>query len=431
MITGTESTAPVRAGRPAESPDSPPAGPAPAERPLLVVKFGGSSFVDLGDYREVADYLGRLSETHRVVAVVSGMSGTTGRLLEAARTIDPDLHAEVQDQVLATAEMVSAGFLRAALQAGGYSALDLWASQIGIVSDDRATRAKIRSIDTRPVLDALAGHQVVVVAGGQAVRADGRITMLGRNSSDLTAVALAAALGAGHCEIFSDVPGVYTADPYVVPEALLLPRLTYDQCAQMSASGAKVLHGGSVAVGREHGVTIVCRALDGRGSGEPLTASTGTVVGGGPHGTAVVGERGAQLHRFDGLRGWAETGRSALDSALAALAEEAFDVVAVPSGGDTVLVFTGAQVGVAAVLEQLGIKTEPVSGLGLVSVVEADGRTERRLLPVAELDDEVRRLHIEAHGAGAAEGERFRGSKRRSDHSSLLSSTPTVTAGAC
>lgn len=400
-------------------------------RPLLVVKFGGSSFIELSDYREVAGYLGRLTESHRVVAVVSGMSGTTGRLLEAALAIDPELDPEVQDQLLATAEMVGAGFLRAALHAEGYSALDLWAPQLGITSDDNATRAKIRSIDPQPLLDALATHQVVVVAGGQAVRADGRITMLGRNSSDLTAVALAAALGAEQCEIYSDVPGVYTADPYVVPSALLVPQLSYEQCAEMSASGAKVLHGGSVAVGREHGVRIVCRALQGRGTGAPVTASTGSVVGGGADKTAVVGDRKAQLHRYEGLLGSADPGRSDLDTTLLALQARGFDVVTVDFEGHPVLAFTGTQRGVAEALEQIGAKTEPLSGLGLLSVVRPDGRTERRLLAAAELDAAVRELHTEVHGAGAAEGERFRGSKRRSAHSSLLLEAPVMTAEAC
>ncbi|MFE9426694.1 hypothetical protein ACFYNO_27445 [Kitasatospora sp. NPDC006697] len=407
-------------------PSSPlPEGDGGAGRPVLVVKFGGSSFTGPADYRAVAGYLGRRAATHRVVAVVSGMSGTTGRLLEAALAIDPDLSPEVQDELLATAEMVSAGFLRAALHAEGHSAIDLWAPQLGILSDDNATRAAIRSIDPRPLLDALAEHQVVVVAGGQAVRPDGRITMLGRNSSDLTAVALAGALGAGHCEIYSDVPGVYTADPYQVPEAVLMTHLSYDQCAQMSAGGAKVLHGGSVAAGRAYGVAIVCRALQGPGGEAGRTATEGTVVGTEESGrTVVVGDRKAQLHRFEGVLGQ----EGSLDTALAELRAAAFDVVPVEFEAGTVLAFTGTQRGVDEALTRLGVKTEALSGLGLVSVVGPDGAAERRLLPLDRLDDTVRALHAEHHGAGAAEGERFRGAKHRSEQSSLLLGGSAVTA---
>src|SRR5215831_11743627 len=118
----------------------------PADEPgVAVIKFGGSSFVELSDYRRVAAYLaGRVdSRTARAVVVVSGMSGTTGRLLEAAQAVDPALQPEVQDQILATAEMISASFLRAALAAQGCPAIDLWAPQIGILSDGTATRARI------------------------------------------------------------------------------------------------------------------------------------------------------------------------------------------------------------------------------------------------------------------------------------------------
>ncbi|WP_157392021.1 amino acid kinase family protein [Nocardia terrae] len=265
-----------------------------SEYDIAVAKFGGSCFLDLADYTAVAGYLSHSvgeRPDRRVVAVVSAMSGTTGRLLEAARSIDPELRAQAQDHILATGEMVSASFLRAALDARGCPAVELWAGQNGLGSDGQATRASIVSMDARPLLDALRHHRVVVVAGGQATDSTGQVTMLGRNSSDLTAVAIAAMLGLDRCEIFSDVPGVFTADPYIVPAAELMPELGYRQCAAMSAAGAKVLHQDSVRLAETHGVRIECRALTPADAGGALVAATGTVVGVGRGRTAVVTRR--------------------------------------------------------------------------------------------------------------------------------------------
>lgn len=250
----------------------------------VVMKFGGSNFIALTDYRRVALHLRDEARRTgaRLVVVVSGMSGTTNRLLEAATTIDPGLRGPVRDQVLATGEMLSTSFLRAALDAVGISAIDLWAPQLGITSDSAATEARITHVDPAPVCAALADNEVVVAAGGQAVNPQGRVTMLGRNSSDLTAIALAAALGLDICQIYSDVPGVYTADPHLVPTARLIAELSHDQCLRMSRRGAKVMHHRAVEHARAHGVRIECRML---GAGGPVT---GTVIGGKPTSSAVV-----------------------------------------------------------------------------------------------------------------------------------------------
>jgi aspartate kinase len=398
----------------------------------LVLKFGGSSFLELADYTEVARYVSDQAVGRQVVVVVSGMSGTTGRLLESALSIDPNLAPDVQDQLLATAEMVSAGFLRAALNAAGCSAIELYAPQLGITSDGNATRARICSIDPEPVRRAMAEHRVVVVAGGQATGPDGRITMLGRNSSDLTAVALAAALGLDRCEIFSDVPGVFTADPYLVPEARLLPELSYEQCAQMSRSGAKVLHGASVAVGQASGVAIVCRALHGRGTGQQLSATVGSTVG--PQASpraCVVGDGKAQLYRLHRPAGSRHEFGTLLAQALATLDGHGFETVAVAFGDQTVLAFPGAQRGVAQAMAGTGLAAEPLSGFGLVSVVEPDGASERHLAPLTELDATVLRLHQHADRSNSADTqadtesvEFLLGGKRRSSYSSLLSGEP-------
>ncbi|MGK5532095.1 amino acid kinase family protein [Streptomyces sp. URMC 129] len=369
----------------------------------VVVKFGGSSFIELQDYRRVARHLSGLAhdEGRPVVAVVSGMSGSTGRLLEAARDVDPDLEPHVQDQVLATAEIVSAGLLRAALHAEGVGATDLWAPHIGV---ERTASGPVIAVDPRRLFDALADNTVVVVAGGQALDSDGRIVMLGRNSSDLTAVAVAAAVGADRCHIYSDVDGVYTADPHVVPGAHLMPELSYAQCAAMSSSGAKVLHAGAVRLAKAHAVDIVCASLT------PDGAVTGSVIGAGQGMAAVVGDRRTQAFRF--LGAWAD------DVIERVRASGAVGITAV-YGDEMIVCFAGQQGNVAAALDRAGINARAVPGLRLVSVVQPDGRTEHTVVGVDSLDRAVHDLHTHIHGDATGTAPRVT-SKRRSAHSGLL-----------
>jgi aspartate kinase len=377
---------------------------------VKVLKFGGSSFVDLSDYTTVAAYLtGLLTSTDtRIAVVVSGMSGSTGRLLEAALSIDPGLHPQIQDQILATAEMVSASFLRAALSAAGCPATDLWAPQAGIRSDNAATQARIVSIDPRPLLDAFAEHRVVVVAGGQAMDDGNRITMLGRNSSDLTGVALAASLSAGRCDIYGDTPGVFTADPHVVPSARLMPRLTYEQCCQMSESGAKVLHWGAVRYAQEHGVVIRCLRTAAALAGE---AAPGTSVGAGPGETAVVGDARIGLYRLPS--------GSDVSAAVRALRDVNLVAQAVEHHGTVLLAFPAGQ-RPGRPLADLGLEAEPVEGFGMVSVVTPDGTATRRLVARDDVDDTVRSVHEDLYGADSP-GDGLRTlSKTRSRHSGLL-----------
>jgi aspartate kinase len=394
-----------------------------AEGPdVAVLKFGGSSFVELSDYQRVAGYLaGRIADGCSALVVVSGMSGTTGRLLEAARAIDPALQPEVQDQILATAEVVSASFLRAALAAAGCSATDLWAPQLGITGTGPAANAQIAGIDPAPVTAALASHQVVVVAGGQAVRPDGRIVMLGRNSSDLTAVALAAMLGVPACEVFSDVPGVYTADPHIVPSATLMSRVSYAQCAAMAASGAKVLHTGSVLAARAARLRITCRSLP--AGGGPADAVTGTVVSAEPsHVAAVVGARHVQLARLP------DPGVTA--AAVAAARQASLVPVCVPER-DSVVIAVAAAVpgaeGLAGALAAAGITSTAIDGLGLVSVISQAGRAVRELVPLSRLDERVAEVHActaSAAGHWPAVLRHPLPAPRKSPHSGLLTGEP-------
>lgn len=248
-----------------------------------VLKFGGSSFPSLKSYNEIANYIKKRLHTdaQKIVLVVSAMSGTTGRIQEAGLTVNPEMSPEIADSLLATGEMVAACLMRTALEQLDIAATHLTGYQLGVVTDSLFTRAKPIDLDVSPLENALQLSQVVVISGGQAVDQQGRMTMLGRNSSDLTAVLVAAALSLEECEIFSDVPGVYSADPYVIPEARIISELPYDSIITMSRSGAKVLHHGAVTYAKDHQVRIVCK---GTAKGNPV----GTVIGRGSAPQAVI-----------------------------------------------------------------------------------------------------------------------------------------------
>jgi aspartate kinase len=227
-----------------------------------VLKFGGSSFRTLEDFRSVASLLVRMLQEPgtRLVVVVSAMYGETDRLLQAGTSLNDRMSGQARDALITTGEVISASLLRVALESLDVSVVSLNGHQCGIRSDSNFTKARICEVDPRPLRRALGRHQVVVVTGAQAVDANGWITMLGRNSSDLTAVAIAAALGVGTCEILSDVPGVYSGDPYIHRDARLLPRLSLDQLIDMSISGAKVIHHGAASYARNMRCRILCRA---------------------------------------------------------------------------------------------------------------------------------------------------------------------------
>lgn len=191
----------------------------------LVMKFGGSAFADLDGYRRTADYLRRrhVEDNRPVVVVVSAMSGTTGRLKEVQEELVPQASAEAAAMLLTTGETVSVALLASALDAVGLPAHALSAAETGLLAEGPADRGELVSVDPAGLVAALEGRAVAVVPGGQAVNAAERTVMLGRNSSDLTAVAIAGSLGCERCELFSDVPGVCTADPHVVPAASVIP----------------------------------------------------------------------------------------------------------------------------------------------------------------------------------------------------------------
>jgi aspartate kinase len=228
---------------------------------LWVQKYGGSSVGDADKIRGVAR---RVVETakagHRVVVVVSAMGKTTDGLIRLAHEITPTPSARELDMLLATGEQVSIAVLAMAIEALGYRARSFTGEQAGIRTDAAHTRARIVGIDADRVRRALDEGHLAIVAGFQGVSAADDITTLGRGGSDLTAVALAAALSADVCEIYTDVDGVYTADPNVVPDARKLGRVSYDEMLEMASLGAKVLQSRSVEFAKKYGVPVHVRS---------------------------------------------------------------------------------------------------------------------------------------------------------------------------
>jgi len=228
---------------------------------LIVQKFGGSSVADLEKIRLVANRIkSYYDQGHQLVVVVSAMGKTTDHLLEMAREIHPSPPERELDMLLSTGEQVSIALLSMALDAYGVKAIALTGGQAGILTSGLHTKAKIITIETRRIFHHLDERKVVIVAGFQGICSGDDITTLGRGGSDTTACALAAALAADYCEIFTDVNGVYTADPRIVHEARKIHRISYDEMSEMANLGAKVLQLRSVDFSQVYGVKVHVRS---------------------------------------------------------------------------------------------------------------------------------------------------------------------------
>ena len=227
---------------------------------LLVQKFGGSSVADAEKIMNVARRVAAGAPGNQMVVVVSAMGKTTDGLLALARqiTTTPDLRE--MDMLLSTGEQVTIALLCMALQSLGLKARSFTGPQVGMRTDRAHTQARITQIDADRVRRALDTGEIVVVAGFQGLSDEDEITTLGRGGSDLTAVALAASLKADVCEIYTDVDGVYTADPNVVPDARKLERVAYDEMLELASLGAKVLQTRSVEFAKKYGVTVHVRS---------------------------------------------------------------------------------------------------------------------------------------------------------------------------
>ena len=228
---------------------------------LIVQKFGGTSVGDLDRIRNVATRVkSEVDAGHQVAVVVSAMAGTTNQLVSWARDIGPIHDAREYDTIVATGEQVTVGLLAIALQNLGIDARSWLGWQIPIHTDDVHGAARIDSIDSTLMRERLASGQVAVVAGFQGIAPDGRVATLGRGGSDTSAVALAAALQADRCDIYTDVDGVYTTDPRIAPKAQKLDRITFEEMLEMASLGAKVLQTRSVAMAIRHNVNLQVRS---------------------------------------------------------------------------------------------------------------------------------------------------------------------------
>ena len=236
---------------------------------LVVMKFGGTSVGDTDKLKRVAERLVAAREAGtKVVAVLSAMGKTTDELIRLAHEVSPSPHPREYDLLVSTGERISNALCAMAIHDLGHEAVSFTGSQAGIVTDGSHTKAKIVEVRAQRIHDALLEDKIVLVAGFQGVsNATHDVTTLGRGGSDTTAVALAAALGADACEIFTDVPGVFTADPRIVPEALKLDAVTYEEMLEMSASGAKVMALRSIEVARSYGVKLRVRSTFEEGEG--------------------------------------------------------------------------------------------------------------------------------------------------------------------
>jgi aspartate kinase len=228
---------------------------------LLVQKYGGTS---VGNPERIRNVARRVIETqragHRVVVVVSAMSGVTDSLLKLASEVSPAPSERELDVLLATGEQTTIALLAMAIDAAGASAVSLTGAQAGIVTDGLHTKAKIANISPKQILCLLDEGEIVIVAGFQGQTMAGQVTTLGRGGSDLTAIAIASAIDADLCQIFTDVDGVYTCDPRLVPSARKLEELSYEEMLEMASSGSKVMQSRSVEFAKKFGVPFEVRS---------------------------------------------------------------------------------------------------------------------------------------------------------------------------
>ncbi len=235
---------------------------------LWVQKYGGTSVASTEKLLSIAERLQEQhSQGHRLVVVLSAMGGETDHLMSLARQVSSQPAGPALDLLLSSGERVSIALLSLALQALGCPAVALTGRQAGILTEGQANKARIKNIDSDRLNGLLDEKQIVVVAGFQGMDESGRVTTLGRGGSDTTAVALAASLGADECHIYTDVEGVYTADPRLVPEARRLEHLTYEEMLEMSGLGSKVLQLRSVLFAEKYNVPLRVLSTFGAGYG--------------------------------------------------------------------------------------------------------------------------------------------------------------------
>ncbi len=227
---------------------------------LIVQKYGGSSVANAERIRNVAKRVIKTKKAgNQVVVVVSAMGDMTDDLITLSEQLTKNPSDREMDMLLSTGEQVSVALLAMAIEEMGHSAISMTGPQLGILTDQFHTRARIQDINTDRIRKALKQGQIVIAAGFQGKTTDGEITTLGRGGSDLTAVALTKALKAKHCEIYTDVDGIYTTDPRIVPDAKKIDVISYDEILELASLGAKVMHSRSIEVGKRFNIPIYVR----------------------------------------------------------------------------------------------------------------------------------------------------------------------------
>ncbi len=367
--------------------------------PIVVQKYGGSSVADVEKIRKVALRVKHKREAgYQVVVVVSAMGDTTDELLALAKQVSPDPPRRELDMLLTCGERISMALLSMALQELAVPAISFTGSQSGIITNDAHSQARIVEVRPYRIQDELARGKVVIVAGYQGVSYKKEVTTLGRGGSDTTAVALAAALEAEACEIYSDVDGIFSADPRVVPDARKLESLSYDEMQELASAGAKVLNAQAVEFAKAKGIVILARTAHAQGTGtsvQELSVPSDTRVKGvtaEPEMAVLSAEAGRarlpELLEFLDARG--VRGRALSSDALGG---EGRIYIAVPlqdvHGVDVVKRDLGARFGAAVALqEQVGTVTCVGAGLN------ADWTYLRRaLLAAEELGARVHAVH--------------------------------------
>ena len=242
---------------------------------LIVQKYGGSSVADVRRIKRVArGIVAKKRKGHRLVVVVSALGDTTDELVSLAQQITDEPSERELDMLLATGEQVSVSLLAMAIHCEGEKAVSFTGPQVGIITDPFHTKARILDINTDRIRKALHEGNIVIVAGFQGKTEGGEITTLGRGGSDLTAVALAKALKAEHCEIYTDVDGIFTTDPRICADARKLDVVSYDEILELASLGAQVMHSRSIEVGKKFDVPIVVRNSNFNGKGTLITKET-------------------------------------------------------------------------------------------------------------------------------------------------------------
>ncbi|MDD3725767.1 MAG: aspartate kinase [Candidatus Ratteibacteria bacterium] len=235
---------------------------------LIVQKYGGSSLATTDRMKFVAEKVVETKRAgHQVVVVVSAMGKTTDNLITLAKEVHPAPPEREMDMLLSTGELVSVALLCMAIENIGEPAEGMTGYFAGIQTDSFHTKARIQKIEPSRIIEELNKGNIVVIAGFQGISPENSITTLGRGGSDLTAIAIAAAIKADMCEIYTDVEGVFTADPHIVPEARLIPEISYDEMLEMASAGAKVMQSRAVEFAKRYNIPFAVKATFGKGGG--------------------------------------------------------------------------------------------------------------------------------------------------------------------